>query len=190
MPREEVDQFFERLPVHVVDPLTLLRPRRETELSAAFVVAQSRQAIPWPQVQPEYVSGGLQVPDLKVILSQPGLTLAEYPMHSSSGNSTTRWGDMRADAIFLPHTLRAVVMFESKVDSHFTYSDEPPDGQLSRQLEYLASLPLPVRWLVVVCPSFNLAWYGPRLTRAWQASAEGRSVSVCAVTWEAVLSAS
>ena len=190
MPREDVDQFFDRLPVHVVDPLTLLRPKRETELSAAFVVAQSRQAIPWPRIQPEYVSGELQVPDLNLMLSKPGLTLAEYPMQSSAGMSASRWGDMRADVVFLPDTSRAVVMFEAKVDSHFTYSDEPPDGQLSRQLEYLASLPLPVRWLVVICPCFNLGWYGPRLTRAWQASIDGRKVSACVVTWEAVLGAS
>jgi hypothetical protein len=188
MPSEWVEEFFRNLPASVLDPFTKLPPTQETELSAALIVAQSRQRIAWDRIEPSFLSQGADVRELRKILGSPGQMFAEYPLHSGSSAALNRWGNMRADAMVLSSGLDSVVMFESKVDSHFTYYDEPPDGQLSRQLEYLVSLSIPKRWLVLVCPSFNVPWYAPRLERAWQACAGREGVSACVVTWEAVLS--
>lgn len=186
MPRDEVDHFFDCLPSHVIDPLTGLRPKSETELSAAFVIAQTQQRVRWPDITPATMSPNATDTALRQLLGKPGHTFAEYPLQCRPGISADRWGQMRADALFWPVQNDGVVMFEAKVDSHFTYSDSPPNGQLSRQIEYLQSLALPQKWLVVICPEFNLDWYGTRLLRAWNHFPAKPSVSVCTVTWEAI----
>jgi len=187
MPRPEVDDFFNLLEgKEVRDPLTSLYPGREVELQAIFVYRQARQKIEWSGVAPRFVDASITSSALSSVLSQPGLTLSEYPLFSASGEQTNRWGWMRADAIYMSNDLRHKVMFEAKVDGFFTYAEWPPDGQLSRQLEYLGALKGEIKGLVLLSPKFNVDWYWERLSCAWKALTFRDRMFACVVTWEEV----
>ena len=188
MPREEVGRFFERAARIALarDPLTNLPPRREVELSAVFVYRQSRREIDWSRVTPRFVEPSAPRSTLNRALSQPGLVVAEYPLFAASGEDTNRWGEMRADAMYMSNDLRHKVMFEAKVDSYFTYGEWPPDAQLSRQLEYLQKLSGESKGLVLLSPQFNADWYWQRLSRSWIALGNRDGMFACVVMWEEV----
>src|SRR5437660_9092147 len=108
-------------------------------------------------------------------------TLFSPPAESQS--SVDRWGAMAADVVFLSADKQRLTLVESKVDSHFTHGDSPPDGQLSRYLEFLEWLsPRKTCDLLLVFPRCNEDWYTERLRRAVKhepdsrVSAAGRKV--------------
>jgi hypothetical protein len=188
MPSENLETFFARMADLAQDPLTGLSPRCEVELSAIFAYRLGNQKIAWERVNPRFTDakGGTNLADA---LRAPGSVLAEYPLFANSGHESDRWGQMKADAMFLSHDKSRVVLFEAKVDSLFTYGDSPPDAQLTRQLDYLSSLTCVTRVLVLLCPQFNSDWYWPRLAKCWNGLQRQAGMFACLVTWEDVLGA-
>lgn len=189
MPRAEVAHFFASVADVARDPLTGLPPSCEVELSAVFVYQQARGDIDWSRVAPRFVDARIPNAILTDALRQPGLMLAEYPLFSAPGLQTDRWGEMRADAMYVSNDRRIVVMFEAKVDSYFTYGERPPDAQLSRQLEYLASVDGDMKGLVLLSPDFNVDWYFERLSRCWKELRDRDRVFACVAKWEEILGA-
>jgi hypothetical protein len=184
MPREEVEWFFQSVAKAAKDPVTNLAPRFEVELNAILAYRQSRASVDWKSSSPQFVSLPLTTPTLPEIMGAPGTTLTEFPLFASPWLETDRWGGMKADVLFFTEDRRHVVLIEGKVDSYFTYGDYPPDEQLWRQLEFLASLKHDTKTLVLLCPRFNLNWYMSRLTRAWEYRALPGRVFACLVPWE------
>lgn len=193
MPSELVEDFYGRLPTLTADPLTGYLPKSEIELSAALVRQNGRGRIRWSKVRfhasavpgDEVQSSEAQVDVgsryLRGILCAESETFAEYPMSFSGSAEVNRWGGMRADALIL--TDKSVVLIEAKVDSHFTYGDKAPDGQLSRQIEFLKRTGR-MAALLLICPEFNLEWYKKRLFDAFENSKA--KVAVGLATWEDV----
>jgi hypothetical protein len=104
-----------------------------------------------------------------------------------SQNAIDRWGAMAPDLAFLSTDRQRVTLVECKVDSHFTHDDNPPNGQLSRYLEFLHHLAVKRRGLLLICPACNQDWYAKRLALA----ADNGSPEVFAMltTWEKVFAA-
>ena len=94
---------------------------------------------------------------------------------------------MTPDLAFTDREVSRLVIVEAKIDSHFTFSDEPPDGQVSRYLEYLAACRIEEKCLVVLCPEFNTSWYAERMKRA--VVKLGSIVPTYTMEWEDIFSA-
>ncbi len=75
-------------------------------------------------------------------------------------------------------------MTSAKIDSHFTFSDDPPDGQVSRYLEFLANSNASQKALIVICPHFNTDWYLERMRSAVDDSKT--SIPTYIIEWDGV----
>jgi len=200
MPRKEIVAFFTALPKIVSDPITGIRPSREVELSAILATFQQHGRIDWLKAgirmwsptEGDFISDSDTSRPVSAVLSEKGRTLTEYPLFSETDKQWKRWGEMSADVLFVTERPERVILFENKLDSKFTYDDNPPDGQLSRQIEYLIDLPEKVekRFLILTFPETNLEWYVKRLRKAAEETLPSNSnVAVGYAIWEHIFAA-
>jgi len=199
VPRKEIEEFLDDLPEAIVDPITGLRPCRETELSAILASYQQQRRIDWKkaglkiwsQGENGFISEELLLFQTSTALLEPGRTLTEYPLFAYEDFHWERWGEMKADIIFVTEKPTAVVLFENKLDSKFTYYDWPPDGQLSRIMQYLSYLAprFEKRFLIVLFPKTNLGWYRERLQKAAEEHPPDSNLFVGYSLWEHVFAA-
>lgn len=198
MPREEIETFLTALPEAVSDPITGYRPSREVELSAILASYHQRRRIDWQKAKINIWSAdgnnfiddyNISLP-LSTVLQEHGRTLTEYPLFAETEKQWNRWGEMSADVFFVTDETARVVLFESKLDSKFTYADYPPDGQLSRLIEYLSHLPqqFEQRFLMLLFPKTNSDWYIKRLQEAANKHKDNR-ICIGYATWEDVFEA-
>lgn len=197
MPSNYVEDFLGKIPKLTADPLTKCLPKSEVELTAALVRLNTRGLIRWHEVEFHSVAGprsakafalinndaGSDESHLREMLCPSAETFAEYPMCFDDIKGANRWGGMRADAVIVPRNETAVVLVEAKVDSHFTYGNRPPEGQLSRQIDYLERLDRKAA-LLMICPEFNVSWYSERLRDAFDASK--KKVVIGVASWEGI----
>ncbi len=186
MPRMDIAAFFSTMSRALVDPITGLGPRSEIELSAILAYEHARGTVDWSLAKPRFV-GTAPVEPLSSLLAGPGTVLTEYPLFAAAGPETDRWGQMRGDVVMLSADRSRIVLVEAKVDSHFTYGERPPDAQLARQLDYLASLDQAHKLLILLSPHHNLDWYFERLSWCWSPDYAAARVSACVVCWETLL---
>lgn len=181
MPNQLVDDFFANVPKSFSDPLTGLPPRCERELSVLFQAKYQLKEMDLSKVEITHTVAESILP-MSEVLGENFICLSEYPLFAASMEAINRWGSMAPDLVFLNKGTGEVVFVESKVDSHFTHSDEPPNGQLSRYLSFLASTKMRKKSLIVICPQFNYVWYQPRISRA--AINHGGGIDTYITTWE------
>jgi hypothetical protein len=174
MPREEIDGFLKSIPSRFTDPLTDIHPSSERELSAVLAAKHQLRQVRWDAVR--LWSRDAPEPDecASSVIEVGDLVFCEYPLFANAGMEVDRWGAMAPDLIFLSTDMQRLTLVECKLDSHFTHADMPPDGQLSRYLEFLCHLPANKRNLLLICPDCNRDWYAKRL---WAAAAK-RKLSV------------
>ena len=186
MPREEIDQFFEVAASSAFyDHLTGLRPSCERELSAILAFRHLSGKVRWDLIPARNVLTHERIFSSKIVFADD-IVLAEYPLFAQKQDEINRWGQMAPDLIFLGGDNSRLVFVEAKVDSHFTHSDSPPDGQVSRYLEYMDSVKADEKVLVIICPRCNDEWYGDRLK--WAADAAQNGINVYVIVWEDVFS--
>jgi hypothetical protein len=188
MPREEIDAFLKLIPPKFSDVLTGNCPSSERELSAVLAVKHQRSELMWEAVH--LWSDSAPEPKVRAssVIAIADHVLCEYPLFSRSAREVGRWGAMAPDLIFFGRDMQRVTLVECKLDSHFTHGDMPPDGQLSRYLEFLCELATSQRSLLLICPACNHDWYAKRL---WAAARECKSsdVRVFLARWEHIFEA-
>lgn len=188
MPREEIDAFFETVPASFTDPLTGVRARSERELTAVLAVKHHFKELRWSAVPMRSRFPLEPQGDTSSVIDPGDHVFCEYPLFVGSPSDLDRWGGMAPDLLFLSADRQRVTLVECKVDSHFTHSDNPPNGQLSRYLEFLHHAPLSTRSLLLICPACNQDWYAKRLASAAE-QARCSEVLAALATWEQVFDA-
>jgi hypothetical protein len=188
MPGEEIDAFFEAIPASFTDPLTGIRPSSEHELSAVLAAKHQVKKLRWSAVP---VRSGFPLKpqgDASSIINRVDHVFCEYPLFADSQDGINRWGAMKPDLVFLSSDRQVVTFVECKIDSPFTHSDYPPDGQLSRYIEFLHHLPMKRRGILLICPACRQDWYAERLALAAGQKADSGVFAVL-TTWEEVFRA-
>lgn len=182
MPREEIDHFFDTVAASdFSDPITGLHPKCERELSAILAVNHLMGKVQWNQVVAHNVVKKLGIAASDIVRTED-IVVTEYPLFAQNQAEINRWGQMAPDLVFFGGNNARLVFVEVKVDSHFTHSNEPPDGQVSRYLEFIASTKAAEKALIIICPKCNYDWYKVRLERA--ANCADSSVTTYIIVWE------
>lgn len=91
------------------------------------------------------------------------------------------------DLLFTDQEKSHLVLVEAKVDSNFTFSNNPPDGQISRYLEYLDTFKNNAKSLIIITPQFNKDWYYERIKNAIEHSKSATSTYI--IEWEDIFEA-
>ena len=188
MPREEIDAFFKTIPASFTDPLTGVRPSSERELSAVLAAKHHFKELRWSGIPIRSRFPLEPQGDASSVIHPSDHVFCEYPLFARSQDDINRWGAMAPDLIFLSADRKRVTLVECKVDSPFTHGNNPPNGQLSRYLEFLHHLPVNRRGLLLLCPAFNRDWYAQRLSLAAELRTSADVFAVLA-TWEQVFDA-
>ena len=182
MPREEIDCFFDTVAASAFsDPITGLHPKCERELSAVLAVKHLMGKVQWNQIIARDVLTQESIPSSNIVRTQD-IAVTEYPLFAQNQDEINRWGQMAPDLVFLDTSNARLVFVEVKVDSHFTHSNNPPDGQVSRYMEFLAATKAVEKALIIICPKCNDDWYSVRLKKA--AASASRSVTTYVIIWE------
>lgn len=168
MPRQEVKDFFEQIPSNFTDPFTNSKPSCERELTAILSVKHQLRQIDWASLD-LFNSVNKERISAAHLVDETNLVFTEYPLFTFTDTAIDRWGQMSSDLLFLRSDLSKCSFIESKVDSEFTHSNEPPDGQISRYLEYLIASEVKEKSFIIICPKFNFEWYRSKLDRASRA---------------------
>lgn len=187
MPRQEVADWVSRIPDSFSDPIRGLRAQTERELTGVLAMRHQLGQIDWasvPLIDVRTNDGGGRADKA---IRATDIVLSEYPLFSRAGRETGRWGGMMPDLLFTDRERSRLTLVEAKIDSHFTFSDNPPDGQVSRYLEYLVEAAIPVKALIILSPDFNVQWYAQRV----DAAVRSLKVDIPAyvVDWNAIFSA-
>lgn len=189
----------------LVDPLTGFRPSTERQLSACLAAAHNEGRLNWSKVILRSPDGSMEAGHAGFIRPTDSVH-REYPLfacddtiadQAGTRTATTvdRWGgDMSADLLFLGKDRSHITMLECKLDSEFTHRNNPPDGQVSRYLEFLAYVKKRDgrASLILVSPEFNSDWHARRLLEAANHPQSGEAstgVSVFLTTWECIFDA-
>lgn len=187
MPRAEVANWLSEIPESFSDPIRRIRAQTERELTGVLAMRHQLGLIDWGAVELIPVRTDSHIAAASAEIQQADIVLSEYPLFAAPGNETDRWGRMMPDLLFTDRDRTHLTLVEAKIDSHFTFSDDPPDGQVSRYLEYLAALSIPRKALIVVSPHFNVSWYSVRIKAALDALGSGLPAYV--IDWQSIFSA-
>ena len=206
MPTKEIDEFRVKLREQSVlfDPVTSQQPQNERELSASLAVAHVSARLDWSRVAlwaPDDRLPLKRSPNQRTMADLIDLTdsvFCEYPLFANdSDESGNTWGGMSADLLFIRRTNRSspaierITQVEAKIDSEFTYSNDPHVGQISRYLKYLSKYCPPESGeisanLVLVCPDWNHNWYAEKLRRfkdAFEKENQNPNVGIYIALW-------
>jgi hypothetical protein len=182
-----LQEFTEKIPEFYKDPFTKLKPRGEEQLTAVFVVMHQMGKIDWRKVR--YVPiGKTPLTPQTGLIEKHDIILPEHRLFQTDDQKSERWANLRPDVFFINKELNKIVLVEAKIDSNFTSGNFPPDSQITRYLEFLESLTIPMKSLILLCPRFNHEWYVERVAHSaeWLHS----PVSTYALDWEEVFHAS
>ena len=186
MPRDEIDQFFRvASSSDFLDPLTGLFPSGEPELSAILAIKHLMGKVRWDLISARNVSTQVRIASSRSVHADD-IVVTEYPLFAQKQDEINRWGQMAPDLVFMGRDNSRLVFVEAKVDSHFTHSDIPPDGQVSRYMEFMSSVKADEKEFVLICPRCKDKWYGDRLKMA--ADAARNRIDVYVIIWEDVFS--
>lgn len=166
MPRQEVADWMSEIPESFSDPIRDIRAQTERELTAVLAMRHQLGYIDWGAVGLIDVRTGTRFGSARQEISPSDMVVSEYPLFSTPGKEADRWGRMMPDLLFTDRSRTHLTLVEAKIDSHFTFSDDPPNGQISRYLEYLENQSFARRALIVVSPYFNVSWYSVRMKAA------------------------
>jgi hypothetical protein len=186
MPRQEVTKWVSEIPSSFSDPITGIRAETERELTAVVSIRHQLGLLEWGSVRLLDVISGAErrVSDFEIGVGD--MVLSEYPLFAIHGREMNRWGRMMPDLLFTDRECSKLTLVEAKIDNHFTFSDDPPDGQVTRYLEYLESSNAKGRSLIVICPKFNTSWYAERMRNAVVALKS--TIPTHVMEWESIMS--
>ncbi len=157
MARLEVDNFFEKIPAKFADPITGAKPWNEIELTGILTWNLLNNLINWDRVgiyKHEHITG-------KTLFDKKGTIISEYPLFCKNDAEIKRWGAMRSDLLFISNDRQDIILIEGKVDGPSTKTAF--DYQIGRLSEFLSSLIIKNKSIIIICPEFNSPWYFERL---------------------------
>lgn len=176
-------EFIKSIPDELSDPITGLRAKNETELSALFTYLHSKGAIDWSRINLH----SLPYPSEKYLASDyidcDSLFFCEYPLFSDS-TTVDDWGQMPADLLSFSQDKNKIVLIENKIGSKFTSGGT----QLMRQAKYLAKSGFENKVLVVLTSKLFLlkGWY---LNEMQEVKDQVVGIKVLAMHWEDIFNA-
>lgn len=186
MPRKEIDDFMKEVKKKkFVDPITNRLPSNEEQLTAVLVAYHQLGKIDWGNVQLYPIFGNNHGQSMYNLIDANDIIMPEHKLISAEDLASTRWDSCKPDLLFMDQEMKKIILVEAKIDGVFTYGNEPPNGQISRYLEFLQSLCFAQKALILLCPEFNHAWYGERIERA--CAHLGYPIPAFVMEWENVL---
>ena len=189
--------LFDTIPDNFLDPLTLSKPTRETELSGLLAHFHQVGAIDWSGVPLRDTDGNAIGRPCSEVISSTDLVVCEYPLFCMSEDDSRIWGDMRADLLFISKQRSSVVLVENKIGSEFTGNgDNPEAGQLAKQAYFLIAVQERYKSFVdcalVVLSAEGYVkrnWYGGGLRETLQVHKRHEKVEGYQLCWEDILRA-
>jgi len=187
MSNQEVANWISKIPSTFSDPLRNIRPKNERELTGVLAIRHHFGKIDWDKVKLFNIHTDKNDSWANKEILSSDIVLAEYPLFSSSEIETSRWGGMMPDLLFTDKEKSHLALVEAKVDSNFTFSNNPPGGQISRYLEYLETFKKNKKSLIVITPRFNKDWYYTRIKNTIEHSQS--SIPTYIMEWEDIFDA-
>ncbi len=174
-----------------VDPVTGASPASERALSSLLGAYAQRQLIQWARIPLYRPETRERAGDASALISRPGIFVTEYLLLHRDPEQERIWGSMPVDLLYLANDRSALVMFENKIGSDFTYEPSVATSQLARELDYLrraASPPVTLRGLILVTARVfvDQGWYFRELVDALEYDGRRNDVSgfIVGTTWD------